>query len=385
MFLHILWNFLIGYVVIQVEGLSLEKFINLTVVNNIYLWGIRRQSYAILTAKVNIRDFRQLRHISRKIRCRIRIVDKKGLPFILYRYRNRKMLAVGMVLFLIIIFGLSSFVWTVEVEGVESVNQQKLLSELYELGVRPGVPKASIDTLYIENQLVIRISGLSWASLEIRGSKAILRVKESVPPPALVKKDKPSNIVAAKDGIIESMIVLDGQAVVKEGQTVKKGQLLVSGAIDHPDTNGVRYVYSMARIMARTWYEEKVVLSLKEPYRFRTGRKAEVRYIGWERLKIPYYKEEVPFFEYDLIVENDGIFIKEIYHEVEIRYWDRDIQKAKKKLEEMADQTVKNSIPPGAKIVDKKLKYDMIESDKIIAVIYIEALEDIAMQQSMVN
>ena len=84
--------------------------------------------------------------------------------------------------------------------------------------------------------------------------------------------------------------------------------------------------------MARTWYEEKVVLSLKEPYRFRTGRKAEVRYIGWERLKIPYYKEEVPFFEYDLIVENDGIFIKEIYHEVEIRYWDRDIQKAKKNL-----------------------------------------------------
>ena len=31
-------EFLIGYVVIQVEGLSLEKFINLTVVNNIYLW-----------------------------------------------------------------------------------------------------------------------------------------------------------------------------------------------------------------------------------------------------------------------------------------------------------------------------------------------------------
>lgn len=383
MFFYVLWNYLIGYVVIRVEGLSLEKFINLTVSRGIHLWGIDRQNYTTLTAKISIKGFRQLHGISHKIRCRIRIVDKRGLPFILFRYRHRKMLAAGLILFLFIIYGLSSFVWTVEVEGAEEINPQKVLSELESLGVQAGVLKSDIDSLWIENQLIIRIPELSWASLEIRGSKAVLRVRESVLPPVLIDRDTPCNVVAAKDGIIDKMIVLDGQAVVSEGQTVKKGQLLISGIIEHPNTIGVRYVHSMGKIIARTWYEETVELSLKEPFRQRTGRRSEIRYIGWERLKIPYMKEEVPFLDFDLEVKQDGFFILEIYHETEEIYWERNKHKAKQMLEELANQKVRKKIPMGAKIVDKKLKYDMIGSEKLIAVIYAEALEDIGMQQDI--
>lgn len=383
MFFYVLWNYLIGYVVIRVEGLSLEKFINLTVSRGIHLWGIDRQNYTTLTAKISIKGFRQLHGISHKIRCRIRIVDKRGLPFILFRYRHRKMLAAGLILFLFIIYGLSSFVWTVEVEGAEEINPQKVLSELESLGVQAGVLKSDIDSLWIENQLIIRIPELSWASLEIRGSKAVLRVRESVLPPVLIDRDTPCNVVAAKDGIIDKMIVLDGQAMVSEGQTVKKGQLLISGIIEHPNTIGVRYVHSMGKIIARTWYEETVELSLKEPFRQRTGRRSEIRYIGWERLKIPYMKEEVPFLDFDLEVKQDGFFILEIYHETEEIYWERNKHKAKQMLEELANQKVRKKIPMGAKIVDKKLKYDMIGSEKLIAVIYAEALEDIGMQQDI--
>jgi similar to stage IV sporulation protein len=293
------------------------------------------------------------------------------------------MLAAGLILFLFIIYGLSSFVWTVEVEGAEEINPQKVLSELESLGVQAGVLKSDIDSLWIENQLIIRIPELSWASLEIRGSKAVLRVRESVLPPVLIDRDTPCNVVAAKDGIIDKMIVLDGQAMVSEGQTVKKGQLLISGIIEHPNTIGVRYVHSMGKIIARTWYEETVELSLKEPFRQRTGRRSEIRYIGWERLKIPYMKEEVPFLDFDLEVKQDGFFILEIYHETEEIYWERNKHKAKQMLEELANQKVRKKIPMGAKIVDKKLKYDMIGSEKLIAVIYAEALEDIGMQQDI--
>lgn len=383
MFFYILWNFLVGYVIIRVEGLSLEKFINLTVSRGIYLWGIKRQNYTTLTARISIRGFKQLRGISHKIRCRIRIVDKRGLPFILYRYRRRKMLAVGMLVCLCIIYGLSSFVWTVDVEGTEEVDPRMVLAELESLGVKPGILKPHIDNMLIENQLLVRIPELSWASLEIRGSRAILRVRESVLPPALVDRNTPCNIVAAKDGIIHKMIVLDGQAAVGPGQTVKKGQLLVSGIIEHPDTIGVRYVHSMGQIIARTWYQQTVELSLKEPYRQRTGRKAEIKYIGWDRFKIPYRKEEIPYTDYDLEVHKDGFFLTEIYHEAEEIQWNRNIGKMKAKLEEMAVEAVRKSMPKRAKIIDKKVKYDIIDSEKAIAVINIEALEDIAVQQSI--
>jgi similar to stage IV sporulation protein len=174
---------------------------------------------------------------------------------------------------------------------------------------------------------------------------------------------------------------LDGQAVVDEGQTVKKGQLLVSGIIDHPDTIGERYVHSMGQIMARTWYEEEIELSFKEPYRQRTGRSAEIKYIGWNQFKVPYRKDEIPFADYDLVVHKDGAFIQETYYEIEEIQWSKNLQAAKKRLEEIADQSVRKIVPVGAKIIDKRMKYDIIEGDKAIAVIYLECLEDIAMQQ----
>ena len=383
MIFYILWNYLIGYVKIRVDGVSLEKFINLTVSRGIHLWGINRQNYTSLTANISIRGFKQLHAISHKVHCGIRIVEKRGFPFVLHHYRHRKMLTVGMIVFLAILYGFSSFIWSVDVEGTEKVDPQMLMEELYSLGVRPGVYKPNIDTLSIENSLVIHIPEISWASLEIKGSRAVLRVKESVLPPAFVDKDTPTDIVAAKDGIIQKMIVLEGQAVAAEGQTVQKGQLLVTGIIDHPDTTGVRYVHSMGRIMARTWYEDAAELSLKEPYRQRTGRSAQIKYLGWDKLKIPYRKEEIPFADYDMEVRKDGFFITETYYEVEEIQWDKNRELAKEKLKELVGEKARKKIPEGAKIIDKKFKYDMIEGEKLIAVIYIEALEDIGLQQTI--
>jgi len=381
MFFYILWNFIRGYLIIRVDGLSLEKFINLTVSRGIYLWGIKRQSYTTLTAKISVSGFRQLHEISRKLHCRIRIQDKRGLPFVFYRYRKRKMLTVGILICLCIVYSLSFFIWSVEVEGTEEVDPQKILSELESLGVKPGVFKPNIDSMLIENQLIVNIPELSWASLEIRGSRAILRVKESVLPPVMIDKNTPCNIVAAKDGIIEKMIVLDGQAIAEPGQTVKKGQLLVSGIIEHPDTIGVRYVHSMGQILARTWYQETVEISLKQPYRQRTGRKAEIKYLGWNRFKIPFRKEEISFSNYEVEIVQDNFIFTETYYEIEEIQWNKNITKLKAKLEEMALEAVRKSMPPGAKIIDKKLKYDMIDNEKASAVISIEALEDIAVQQ----
>ena len=162
--------------------------------------------------------------------------------------------------------------------------------------------------------------------------------------------------MAAKDGIIHKMIVLDGQAVAEPGQTVKKGQLLVSGIIDHPDTIGVRYVHSMGQIMARTWYQETVEMSLIEPYRQRTGRKSEIKYIGWDRFKIPYQKEEISFTDFDLEVQEDGFFLTEIYYEIEVIDWKNSMAELKLKLEEMAVEAARKSMPPEAKIIDKKVK-----------------------------
>ncbi len=387
------WNYFVGYVVIRVEGLSLEKFINLAISKGILLWGIKRIHYTAFTASVSIAGFRRLHSVTRKVRCHVRIQEKRGFPFVVHRYQHRKMLLIGMFMFVVLLYGFSSFIWTVDVEGLETVSPQRIVDELATLGVRPGMYKRGINILAIENKMRTNIPEVSWFSLEIRGARAIARIAEAVLPPTMVDKSIPANIVAKKDGIIHDMIVLEGEAVIKIGQTVQEGQLLVSGVIDHPNTIGTRYVHAMGQIMARTWYEGSVRLLLKEPLRERTGAKVELRYMELGNLKIFYQQEEIPFIHYDLVLREEPFFpkgqflpvqvvVEEYYEVIEIQL-DKDSEAVKKRMENLAWEDARKKVPAGAKVIDKKLKYDIIEGEEILAVLYVEALEDIGLKKQI--
>ncbi|MBO7274174.1 MAG: sporulation protein YqfD, partial [Clostridia bacterium] len=78
---------------------------------------------------------------------------------------------------------------------------------------------------------------------------------------------RPANLVATRDGQIEYFELYRGNAVVKVGQAIKAGELLVSGVYDS-QTEGFRWTRAAGRVMARTertirveiplCYEEKV-------------------------------------------------------------------------------------------------------------------------------
>ena len=59
------WNYLLGYVMIQVEGQGIERFVNLSLQNGIGIWGVRRKSRLTITAYVTLEDFYKLRPLVR--------------------------------------------------------------------------------------------------------------------------------------------------------------------------------------------------------------------------------------------------------------------------------------------------------------------------------
>lgn len=389
-----LWNYLIGYLIIKVEGLSLEKFINLTISNGVFLWGIRRSGYTTMTACISVSGFKKLKGIARKVRCRVRIVDKKGLPFLLVRLRRRKMLFVGLAAFFIILYGLSSFIWTVDVEGNVKVPEDKLLNALAKYGIKPGAFKKGLDISAIENRLVIDVPDIWWASIQLKGTKAIVKVVEAAQPPPMIDKDTPCNIVASKDGIIHEIVVLEGQPLVKQGDTVKKGQLLVSGVVEDSETMTTRFVHAMAQVVARTWYEGRAVCSLDKGLTRRTGRKVVHRFLDMGQWVLEYQKGDIPFKHYEVEEKRVPFFgegrflpvtlIVREYYEVEKLPLSASLQQLKEIAQKEAMEDVNKKIPSDAKIVDKQVKYDMIEGKEVKVTVYVEVLEDIAQEQKII-
>ena len=99
-----------GSVKISVCGLNTERFINICTNNKILIWNLKREKDTILYARVSIKDFKKLKNVCKKSQCKMKINRKKGVPFILNKYKKRKIF-VGLLIFIIVgIIALSNFI-----------------------------------------------------------------------------------------------------------------------------------------------------------------------------------------------------------------------------------------------------------------------------------
>ena len=85
MFLKIIFSYLLGYLRITVEGYYIERFINICQNKKILIWNLKREKGVKLFFNIGIKDFKSLKQISRKTNCKIKIIRKKGIPFLLHR------------------------------------------------------------------------------------------------------------------------------------------------------------------------------------------------------------------------------------------------------------------------------------------------------------
>lgn len=389
-----IWYFFVGYIAIEIEGLSLEKFMNITVLDGIYMWDLKRTSPTTLIACIGIKDFKRIRQIQKKVRCRISIVDKRGLPFVIHRLKRRKGFITGLFMFLVLIYVISSFIWVVEIEGLEHIEEELIRHKLNELGINRGVFKGTIDVSHIENRMMIEIPDISWISIELRGTKAVVRLVETVKPPDILDIDKPCNIVASKAGIIHKMIVLEGYPIVKEGDMVEAGELLVSGIADYADTTGIRYVHAMGNILARTWYEVNVETCINDFRYEKTGKIVKCKYIKLGDYIMDFIVEPIPFDKYEVKEQSELFFgegkfiplellVRE-YHELEPLSYEVAVKKAKEEAQALVSTQIEQSIPDDGKIIDKTYKYDIIERERIKCTAYIEVLEDIGREEEII-
>lgn len=386
MFFIKLLNFIRGYVIILIEGAFPERFLNICARRSIYLWNVKRVDKLSLKANVSIKGFRLMPEIAKKARCRVRLKGKKGLPFILHRHRKRKAFAAGAAIFILTMLVLAQFIWVIDVKGNINVNSEQILQVLEQAGLKTGMPKGNIDEYALQRQVMLDIDEIAWISVQIKGTTAHVEVKEREPKPEIFPKDKPCNIVAAKDGVIESIDAVSGKRLVSAGDVVKQGQLLVSGALDS-NVEGVRYVHSEASISARTWYEFSEEIPKYEEIKRRTGKSKSKHAIKILNFYIKFFiNDRISYANYDRISKVKKLsfgksvvlpisFHYDKYYELEIEQKEMDRETALKIAEENAFKKVK-----GKQIVKK----DIEKPQDILKITY-ECLEDIGVKQDILK
>lgn len=231
MLLEKLFLYLQGYLILSLQGFSKERFINLCKNKEIEIIQIFLIN-DIWYCKIKCRDYKKIRGFFRKTGCRFRINKKCGLPFLLKKIKLRKGLLIGSALFLFILSQCSGRIWHVSVEGGFLHTREQLLMVMQEeLGIYGGIPSNMVDCFEIEKKLRLDYNEIGWISVEKRGCRLFVRLNESTMPKIAGTREEPSHIVAEQDGIVRKLEVRSGIPQVKEGDMVKKGDILISGII----------------------------------------------------------------------------------------------------------------------------------------------------------
>lgn len=275
-----LWRILGGFVVIKVKGPRLERFLSRLADAGIALWDAERLASGMLVARVRAADFRRIRVLCRRQGWSVAIVEKHGLPFLVARVLKRKLLALGAVGCLVALYVASGYIWFIDVSGEAGVSADRILAIAAEAGLRRGVRADALDRQRIQLELLLNVQELSWAAVHVQGTRALIEVAgRSALDPALTR---PGDVIAARDGIIEKLTVLQGSPLVAEGETVRRGDLLISGFIPPDDprhrqllaAGKAPYVRADGIVTARVWYEGVARVRLVTEHLEPTGRRS---------------------------------------------------------------------------------------------------------------
>lgn len=390
---------LTGYIEVVLKGDKPERVINMAMMRGIYLWDIRQEKDGCFYLKIRVGGYKALRHLVRRNECKVKIVKKRGFPFVLMRYKKRKVLALGIIFFCIVLYTLSSFVWFVEITGNERVELEKVISVVEANGLRVGVFKSSIDSENIKFQLLKNVPELSWVNIRIKGTKAIVEVVEKSTNP-LSEDAHVGDIIAAMEGEIEELLVLSGTSLVKEGEKVKKGQVIISG-LEYPhiilNEDGTyspggepQMVRARGVVRARVVREIIGECMLNEEENIDTGEEISIVMIKYGDyniiLKGP---KTVPYKHFRTITQSKRVLFgrnKErpvelvtiIYREQkhESRYWG--IEGAYQEAINRARNELKGKLPEDYRIINEGASPVPTDNDSIVKVKYVlETIENI--------
>ena len=281
-----------GSVCVRAKSAYPERMLNLCSARGIEFWDVRWIDDTALSFCVARGDLRALRRAAEGCGAEVSIERTAGTPFFFARMRRRHALFAGGILCAALLLVNSLFIWDFEVTGNETVPTETILHALREHGVHRGTFIYSFRSQDICNRVLPELKDLCWVAVNVRGCKAYVQVRERVRAPERVNESEPTNVIAAKPGLITKVRALDGEKRVLPGTSVQQGQLLIAGVVDTGGTEKpsvtTRFLAGKGEVWARTWYDLTVRVPLTYEKKVYTGKEKRSHTLIWgeNRLKI---------------------------------------------------------------------------------------------------
>ncbi|MBQ5321191.1 MAG: sporulation protein YqfD [Oscillospiraceae bacterium] len=348
------------------------------------IYEIRRKGID-LYGSCTVATYRSFAPLVKKYHGRRRVLKRRGIRFQIYKRRARLGLPIGILAAFILFIVLSQFIWSIEINGENEELKAALREALPSYGIKNGAYKRSLDTKSLENQILADFPDIAFLAINISGSNISVEIDEVDKSPVKDKGGKFGNIIAKSEGKIISPNVYNGVSLIKEGDYVFKGELLVSGTREDYFGRTI-FLNSDADIYAETENALTIKLPKVQLKEIPTGKKIIKRYISIFNFNIPlhlhffdkgFYNDTVTGKRFELFGKELPVFytkveLEEVYYEEIIKT----SQELEREARELLEAELEN-LDDRTEVSLKDISLEENENEIILTAIY-TAVENIA-------
>lgn len=385
-------NWLKGSVDVFVEGFYIEKVINICKKNEIELINLDRKSSTGMSTCICVKNFRKFSGIVKQNKCRMKIIKRKGIPFVVKKYKKRKVFFISFFVLCLSIIGLSKFIWNIEIVGGDNALQEEILNISKEEGLEIGKIKSKVNLNQIINKIRLERDNISWIGIKMSGTNVKIEIIEADKKPDIVDENEYCNIIAVKDSVIESINAQNGTPRVNQGDVVTKGTILIEGVMEGKYTEP-QNVHSVGVVKGKVLYKEIARVYYKQVKKIRTGREESKYSIKVNKFAINFFKKLSKFEIYDTIRTGKKlkmssnfylpiVFEKNTNYEIENVEIEYAVDEAKKQAIDEARKKLKEEIGNKGDVVNEYINTD--ENAEYIEVeVTNEVLENIGTEEKI--
>lgn len=216
----------------------------------------------------------------------VRSEGKYGAAVILKRNKNRIGLLIGSVLCLFTMMFLSRFVWDIRVVNNSKIDEERIIDALDSAGLRIGSYIPDISKRRTENLVLQGCPELSYISLNVKGNTVYATVSERKHYDEEIPKYEYSHLTAREDGVIVRYECNNGTVACRIGETVIKGDVLISGNMETKH-HGIVPVRAEGRVMAKVERSVEVYVPFISTETLETGRTSDTHKLFIGGIGIP--------------------------------------------------------------------------------------------------
>ena len=349
-------SYIRGYYIVEVEGINPELFLNYLIRNKVSVYNVKKINSTKIEFYIDKREMKKMKKLYRGSKFEIKVKQKTGIPFIIKRIYKQKSMWSYAIVSLIVLMLLSQFITDIYIDAPEGIDKEQLKAELYDTGLKPGVVKRSIDRKEIRDNIMTEFDNVAYVSINVKGTNVFVTVTKKSEEIESNEKSNYCNIIAEKNGIIESVIPRSGDSIVTEKQIVLKGEELVIGCSTK----------SIPEVWANTTYESKQTAPYISNEKEKTGEYKNIYTLKFYdkeyilRKNIKYKDYVIEKEEYKLTLGNYTFPLRiEVNKFCEVKEVSvtKDKEILKQELKEKAKKELEYLMPASAKIINIEHNY----------------------------